>query len=310
MNSRGQAPGPAQALVAELGSEFASETVNLHGTTLHYVRGGEGPPVVLIHGFPQDWYEYHTIIPRLARRFTVVAVDLRGIGGSTPAEDGYDAATMAGDVELVVSALNLEQPYIVGHDIGGQVAYAFVRRCPHVARGAMILDSPILGIEGLDDLIGDPRIWHGDFHMIPDLPEALVTDRQEIYFRYFFDIGTRDETTLSDVDVAHYADAHADPAQIHAAFEMYRAFPATLAFNEAHHGPSDVPLFIAASEGSPFAEIIPKMAADLRAKGFSHVESDVIPEAVHYLIEDQPDAIAALIERYAEPSQYDRPPAR
>lgn len=284
-----------------LGTGFTSETAKVNGTTLHFVRGGEGPAIVLIHGFPQDWFEFHGIMPRLVERFTVIAVDLRGIGGSSPTNGGYDAATMAQDVYELVSALELERVYLVGHDLGGQVTYAFVRRYPHAPRGAMILDSPILGIEGLDDLLGDPRIWHGDFHMIRDLPEALVGGRQEIYFRYFFDLGMRHGRGISDADVKHYADAYASPPQLHAAFEMYRAFPTNLEFNEAHQDANDVPLYLAAGEESPFAKLIPKMTADLRVKGFARVESGLIPDAVHYLVEDQPDAVADLIEPQAAP---------
>src|SRR6266851_3950857 len=66
-----------------LGKEFASENMTVNGTSLHYVRGGKGPAIILIHGFPQDWFEYHAIMPRLAKQFTVIAVDLRGVGGST-----------------------------------------------------------------------------------------------------------------------------------------------------------------------------------------------------------------------------------
>jgi pimeloyl-ACP methyl ester carboxylesterase len=82
----------------------------------------------LIRGFPQDWFEYHAIMPRLAKQFTVIAVDLRGVGGSTATAGGYDAADMAEDVHQLVSTLKLERVYIAGHDIGGMVAYGFVRR--------------------------------------------------------------------------------------------------------------------------------------------------------------------------------------
>ena len=119
---------------------FVSELTTVNGITLHYVRGGEGPPLVLIHGFPQDWFEYHAIMPRLAKRFTVIVVDLRGIGRSTSTQGGYDAANMAEDVYQLVSTLKLERVYIVGHDIGGMVTYAFVRHYPRSTRGAMILD--------------------------------------------------------------------------------------------------------------------------------------------------------------------------
>src|SRR5204863_9898911 len=97
---------PAQAQPqgdARMPPGFVSATAKVNGATLHYVRGGKGPPVILIHGFPQDWSEYHAIMPRLAQRFTVIAVDLRGIGGSAAA-GGYDASNMAEDVRQLAEA--------------------------------------------------------------------------------------------------------------------------------------------------------------------------------------------------------------
>ena len=84
--------------VAAPGSGFVSDTARVNETTLHYVRGGAGPAIILLHGFPEDWYAYHRIMPQLAKQFTVVAVDLRGIGDSAATADGYDAANMAEDV--------------------------------------------------------------------------------------------------------------------------------------------------------------------------------------------------------------------
>jgi len=153
-----------------LGKDFKSEAAVVNGIRLHYVRGGKGPPIILIHGFPQDWLEYRAVMPRLAKRFTVVSVDLRGVGGSTATPSGYDAANMAEDVHQLVLALKLERVYLVGHDIGGMVAYAFVRRYPQVTRGAMILDVPLPGIAGWDGVQDDPSVWHIRFHQVPSLP--------------------------------------------------------------------------------------------------------------------------------------------
>jgi pimeloyl-ACP methyl ester carboxylesterase len=121
--------------VAKLGKGFVSKTAHVHGTTLHYVRGGTGPAVVLLHGFPQDWYEFHQIMPRLATKFTVIAVDLRGVGGSAAPLDGYDAAHLAEDVHQLAQQLRLERPYIASHDIGGMVAYAYARRAMGRSQG-------------------------------------------------------------------------------------------------------------------------------------------------------------------------------
>ena len=283
-----------KAQATGLGKEFASETARVNGITLHYVHGGKGPAVILIHGFPQDWFEYHGIMPRLAKQFTVVAVDLRGVGDSTATETGYDAANMAEDIYQLTKALNLERVYIVGHDIGGHVAYAFVRRYPDATRGAMILDTPVPGIEGWNEIQGDPNMWHVRFMQVPGLAEKLVIGRQADYFGYFFHFG---KFTPSEVE--HFVNAYPSETQLHAVFEMYRAFPANARFNAAQRGQNDVPLYLSAGDGSPFAKLIAKIGEGLRANGCTHVETGLIQNAIHYVVDDQPDEVADLIERYA-----------
>jgi pimeloyl-ACP methyl ester carboxylesterase len=284
----------SQAKAQEAPDGFASQTATVSGATLHYVRGGIGPPIVLIHGFPQDWFEYRAIMPRLAKRFTVIAVDLRGIGGSKARAGGYDAAEMAEDIDQLMTSLKLQRVYVVGHDIGGQVTYALVRRHPQALRGAMILDTPIPGVAGWNESMKGPGLWHVGFMQVPGLAEKLVEGHQADYFGYFFSF-----SKFTPAEQAHYVKAYANPAQLHAVFEMYRAFPADVKFNAAQHEPNDVPLFLAAGEKSPFAALVPKMAEDLRATGFTHVETGLIAGAVHYDVQDQPDATASLIEQHA-----------
>jgi pimeloyl-ACP methyl ester carboxylesterase len=180
-----QAEQQVSPLVARLGNGFISDYAKVNGTMLHYVRGGTGPAVILLHGFPQDWYEFHQIMPRLAEKFTVVAVDLRGMGGSTATPGGYDAANMAEDIHQLADQLHLEHVYVVGHDLGGMVAYAFARRYPETARGVMILDVPLAGIGPWEEIQTLPEVWHIRFHQTPDLPEKLIAGRQAIYFRHF-----------------------------------------------------------------------------------------------------------------------------
>ena len=288
---RSKADTPVKTLIGE---DYVSEMAEVNGTTLHYVRGGHGPAVILIHGFPQDWFEYHAIMPRLAKQFTVIAIDLRGVGGSAVAPDVYDAATMAGDVYQLAFTLELQGVYVVGHDIGGMVTYAFVRRYPHITRGAMILDVAIPGIDGWDEIKGDAVLWHIPFMQVPEIPERLVIGRQGDFFAYFYNFAK-----FAPEDIAHYLEAYATPEQLHAAFEMYRAFPANGQLNATEDARNDVPVFVGSGERSFFAKIVPKIAKDLRTHGFIQVESGLIPGGVHFLIEDQPEAVAELIERYA-----------
>jgi pimeloyl-ACP methyl ester carboxylesterase len=284
----------ADPAVAALGSGFVSDSAQVNGTTLHYVSGGVGPAVILLHGFPEDWYAYHRIMPLLARQFTVVAVDLRGLGGSMPTEGGYDAANMAEDVHQLAEHLHLEHLYVVGHDIGGMVAYAFARRYPETSRGVMMLDAPLPGLGPWDAVKANPMTWHISFQQAPGLPEQLLAGREAIYLRHFLDSGT-----FSDADVERYARAYAAPEHLRAALEIYRAFPANEKFNAAQQSAISVPLVLAPGKNSPFEKLMPSFADALRAHGCANVEIEVIDNSAHYVADEQPDAVAQLIERYA-----------
>ena len=285
--------------LAELGGGFTAGTLAVNGTELHHVRGGDGPPLVLLHGFPQDWYEWRILMPRLARRFTVVAVDLRGVGGSAPAKSGFDAATMAEDVHQLAAALELGPVHVVGHDIGGWVAYALSRSHPDSVRTTTVIETLVPGIEPWLELDLQVPLWHGEFHMTPELPEALVTGRQAVYFRYFFDIGTVGDGVIGDAEIAHYAWAYRDPGHLHPAFDVYRAVPENMAWNAGRTEAIAVPLLLVGGE-QVFGPALPALAENLRAQyGWASVDVEVVAGGRHYLAEERPDDIAALIERHA-----------
>lgn len=284
--------------VAKLGPAFVSDTAQANGTTLHYVRGGTGPAVILLHGFPQDWYEFHRIMPRLAKTFTVIAVDLRGVGGSAATAGGYDAANPAQDIRQRAGQLQLERVYVVGHDMGGMVAYAYARLYPHETRGVMTLDVPFPGIEPWEEVKANPLLWHINFHQTPDLPEKLIAGRQAVYFRHFFNLGTVNHDAISDDDAAHYADAYATPEQLRAGFEMYRALPANEEFNATQRSAIDVPLVMAGGDKS-FGPLLAGIAEALRTHGWASVTTEIIANGGHYLPDERPEAVPELIERYA-----------
>lgn len=100
-------------------SKFAHHTMALDGVVLHYVTAGSGDPLVLLHGWPQTWYEWRRIIPQLAERYTVIAPDMRGLGDSSRPATGYDKQTIAGDIRQLVRKLGFEQILLAGHDWGG-----------------------------------------------------------------------------------------------------------------------------------------------------------------------------------------------
>jgi pimeloyl-ACP methyl ester carboxylesterase/quercetin dioxygenase-like cupin family protein len=287
------------AVLAALGRGFVSGAAKVNGTTVHYVRGGTGPAVILVHGFPENWSAFRRIMPRLAKKFSVIAVDLRGVGSSKATAGGYDAANMAEDIYQLTQQLKLERSYVVGHDIGGSVAYAFARLHPNSPRGAMILDVPLPGIEPWDDVKADPQLWHMAFHQTPDLPEKLIAGRQLIYFReQFFKAGTLNKSAISHADAARYANAYAKPQQLRAGMEFYRAFPANEKFNSARVETNKIPIVLAGGDHS-FGKLLPRVAEGLRKHGCATVTIEVIENCGHYVMDEQPEAVAELIERYA-----------
>src|SRR5260221_3838437 len=151
-------------------------TTKVNDVLLHYVIAGQGEPVVLLHGWPQTWYEWRKIIPPLAERYTVIAPDMRGLGDSSKPVTGYDKRTIAHDIYQLIGKLGFEKIFLVGHDWGGPVAYAYARAHPDDVRKLAILDVTIPGEswEKFPQIRRGGFIWHLAFHSVRDLPEALV----------------------------------------------------------------------------------------------------------------------------------------
>jgi pimeloyl-ACP methyl ester carboxylesterase len=141
-----------------------SRHADLGDVRLHYVTAGSGPPVVLLHGWPQTWFCWRGVIPLLAEHHTVIAPDLRGLGDSSRPTSGYDKRTLAGDVRrLVVDELGFAGFHRVGHDWGGVTAYSLAAHFPEAVETLAVLDVTIPGSAGVDISQGGRR-WHHAFH--------------------------------------------------------------------------------------------------------------------------------------------------
>jgi pimeloyl-ACP methyl ester carboxylesterase len=296
-----EAPVAANAVPAG----FVSATAQVNGTVIHYVAGGQGPAVILIHGFPENWSAYAKIMPLLASRFRVIAVDLRGIGGSAAPERGYDSATMAEDVHQLAGTLGLDRPYVVGHDFGGWVAYALARLYPDTLRGAMIVDVPIPGLDPWNTVKVSPKLWHFGFHRVPGVAEKLLAGREATYFGYFIRRSAVDPKSISDEDIKRYARAYSGPGEMAAAMGMYRAVDDDEKFAEERRGPLNVPLALVGG-GNSFGPLLLGMAKGLEDAGANSVAAETVAGSGHYVLDEKPAEITALIERYASIASSNR----
>ena len=265
----------------------------LSDVRLHYVTAGDGPPVVLLHGWPQTWYEWRHVIPALAEHHRVIAPDLRGLGDSSRPEGGYDKKTIAGDIwELVDSELGQTRFQLVGHDWGGPTAYALAAAHPEVVTGLVIIDVVIPGDGG--DFSQGGRRWHHQFHMTPDLPEALILGREEIYLRWFYRTFGHRPDAISENDIAEYLRTYAQPGAMRAGFEYYRALPRDAADNAEIVARFKLPMPVLAIGGGGGRGRGAEPEQSLRRVA-TNVRGEIIGACGHWVPEEQPERLARLL---------------
>jgi pimeloyl-ACP methyl ester carboxylesterase len=207
-------------------SIFTHNTAIVNDVRMHYVIAGTGEPVVLLHGWPQTWYQWRKIIPALAERYTVIAPDMRGLGDSAKPVTGYDKRTVADDIHKLVRKLGHERIFLVGHDWGGPVAYAYASAHPNEVRRLVILDVPVpgAGLEQIPQASPKGGLWHISFHGVRDLPEALVAGRERLYLSWFYRLAGYNPEAISETDIDEYVRCYSAPGGMRAGFEYYRAF--------------------------------------------------------------------------------------
>src|SRR5437867_2232447 len=201
---------------------FSHHTADVNGIQMHYVIGGHGDPVVLLHGWPKTWYEWRHVMPALARNYTVIAPDLRGLGESSKPITGYDGKTTAEDIHQLVTKLGFNDIFLVGHDFGVQVAYSYAAAHPNETKRLVILDVPVAGIGPGGNITG---LWWATFHQTPDVPEALVHGKEMMYLSWFFHNLAFNPAAITQADIIEYVTHYSTPGGMRAGFEHYRAFP-------------------------------------------------------------------------------------
>jgi pimeloyl-ACP methyl ester carboxylesterase len=281
---------------------FTSRYIDAGDVRLHAVIGGEGPPLLLIHGWPQTWYAWRMVMPTLAQDFEVIAVDQRGIGLSDKPKDGYDTATLANDLVALMEALGHQRYAVYGTDVGMPIAYALAADHPDRVDRLVVSEAPLPGISPSPPLFLPPqlnaRLWHLAFNQLPaEVNEALVRGREEIFFGAEFDAsaGTK---KLANETVSYYIETLAsDPEALRGSFEFYRAIPVTAAQNaERKNRRLTMPVLAIGGEesGMEGVEATMNLVAD-------DVHGVVLSGAAHWVAEQAPDELLDALSEFLAP---------
>lgn len=263
---------------------------DLGDVNLHYVTAGDGFPVVLLHGWPQTWYEWRHIIPGLAEKYRIIAPDLRGLGDSTRPLHGYDKKTVGNDIwRLVHDKLGIDAFHLVGHDWGGPTAYAVAAAHPEAVKKLAVLDVAIPG-DGSPNISQGGKRWHHAFHQTPDMPEALITGREDIYLGWFYRNYGHHPNVIPDNDIAEYLRCYRQPGALRAGFSYYRNIARDIADNEATAAKFKLPMpVLALGGGSSWGR--GKEVADSLRRLATNVQGGVIENCGHWMPEEQPEEL-------------------
>lgn len=283
-----------------LNNGFRHEYTDVDGVRLHYVTGGSGSPVVLLHGWPQTWYGWWPIMPALAEHHTVYALDLPGLGDSTGSPKSYDKATLARYVHGLTRQLGLDDASIVGHDLGAAVAFQYASQFPADTARLGYLDLPLPG-PAIDGATYRKLSWHIAFHAQPQVPEAIVGNDVREYLKLFYPQvsfngtafgGTSTRSPFTDEEIDEYARTYSKQEVLKGGFELYRALDQDVRDTVAAQ-PVQAPTLVMAAQGQ--AEAIKGTAAPRMTNIVRAVD---VPDAGHWLVEENPRFVTAELLRF------------
>jgi pimeloyl-ACP methyl ester carboxylesterase len=245
-----------QLITSRVPAGFAEATAPANGFTINYVRGGTGPTLVLLHGYPQTWYMWRKVLPAVAEHFTVIAPDLRGAGGSDAPTDGYTKSSLADDIHDLLVGLGLaEQVSLVGHDIGTMVAYAYAAAHRDSTSRLVLIEAP-LADETLYQLPSltpqGPGLWNfGFFTLQNGLPERMLAGREDTWVDGFVDWLEVVKGGVDEQAIAEYAAQLRQPGHTRASFEYFRTMHADVAETIHYRDkPLTIPVLAIGAEGT------------------------------------------------------------
>jgi pimeloyl-ACP methyl ester carboxylesterase len=287
---------PAAAAVEPFPAGFDAKSIATNGTSLYVRVGGQGPAVLLLHGFGDTGDMWAPLAAVLVKDHTVIVPDLRGMGLSAHPDTGYTKKNQGVDIAGVLDALKIEKVDLVTHDIGNMVGYALAVQYPARVTRWVVMDAPLPGIGDWDTIIRDPRLWHFNFRG-PDV-ERLVAGRERIYLDRFYNELSANPEAIDEATRDHYAALYARPQAMHDAFEQFAAFSQDAVDNKdllAKTGKLTIPVLAIGAEKS----FNTTMADEMRFAA-TNVTGSVIPNSGHWLMEEQPGATIAVIRDFLE----------
>ena len=273
---------------------FSARTVQAGGRTIYYRIGGRGPAVLLLHGYGDTGQMWAAFAPMLARTHTVIVPDLPGLGNSRPESPNaeYDMASVARSIHSLMQELNVRREAIVGHDIGLMVAYAYAAQFRSDVTKLALMDAPIPGVGPWQTVLLLPGTWH--FHFYGKYAEQLTAGRERIYLDWLWDRFAFHPERITNAERAVIAASYAQPGNMRVGFSYFKGFDTDAAADVTFaKTPLRIPVLAMGGEKSMGA-LMPLFAKAVAV----NVQTSVIPDAGHWLIDENPRATTAALSAF------------
>jgi pimeloyl-ACP methyl ester carboxylesterase len=283
-------PAPADGSAVDGLEGFHHHYADVNDTHIHYVAGGTGPAVVLVHGWPYTWALWRRLMPLLAKAgFMVIAPDLRGLGYSAHAESGFSKVSVAEDIRAIVTALGIGKINLVGTDIGTMVAYAYASRHPEEIGHLVLAESLIPGF-GLEELMNPATggYWHFGFHAQADLAAFLTEGKESAYLLPTMSMmSTSPDAT--DTAATWFLPHYIAPGGMRQGFKHYATMISDGQENRATFtGKLSMPVMVLSGErGIPQAQTLACVE-----KIAENIQTALVPASGHTFSLDNPDWVA------------------
>ncbi|ACM28812.1 alpha/beta hydrolase [Rhizobium rhizogenes] len=281
-----------------MSTSFEHHTVRVKDIRMHYVRAGKGEPLVLLHGWPQNWASWKRIIPVLSDHFTVIAPDMRGFGATSKAEAGYDTNNVADDIRELVGSLGFERIFLAGHDWGAAVAYSYAAQFQQQVRKLAIFEMVLPGFGIMEEaMTPQPNgnfLWHMGFQSVPDIPFTLISGREDLYLRWFFQTYAYDPSAITSTETEEYVQAMTNVGALRAGLQYYQSYFTSAAQN-AQHKQHKLTIPVSAWAGEACLGPLTKQCLDMAA---TDVTGGVIERCGHWIGEERPDFVASQLVEF------------
>jgi pimeloyl-ACP methyl ester carboxylesterase len=278
-------------------------SVHLNGIKQHYVMAGSGPAVMLLHGWPQTWYEWRHVIRLLGDKFTIIAPDLRGFGYSSKPASGYDAATVAADLAALSTHLGLKDVTVIGHDWGAVFGYVYAASHPEHVSALGVVEMVLPGLGVMEQAMSPaPRgnfLWHMGFQSVPDLPELLIQGKERPYLQWFYEHFAYDPSAITASDLDVYVAAITQGGALRAGLAVYQDYFTTAEQVAAH---SKKPLTIPVRAFGGEACLAGLTLTTVKAVA-PDAQGGVIERCGHWAAEERPDFVADMVRQLVNVDQ-------